>query len=69
MLKVKNMCSERSGREVPNQFIIRNIENSKIYFQSYNSLIAEWDYTRQRLTLGKHFDYLNSSVLNAWIRR
>jgi hypothetical protein len=69
MLKVKNMCSDRSGREVPNQFIIEDKENKKYYFQSYNSLIAEWDYTRQRLTLGRHFDYsvTTSKYLHQWI--
>jgi hypothetical protein len=69
MLKVKNMVSDRSGREIPNQFIIRNIDNSKIYFQSYDSLIAEWDYSTQRLTLGRHFDYsrTTSKYLHQWI--
>lgn len=69
MLKVKNMCSDRSWREIPNQFIIKDSENEKYYFQSYNSLIAEWDYNSQRLTLGKHFDYSVTTIkyLHKWI--
>lgn len=69
MLKVANMRSERSGRDVPNQFIIQDNEHGKIFFQSYNSLIAEWDYMAQRLTLGKHFAYsvTTSKYLHKWI--
>lgn len=57
MLKVKNMLSNNSGRPVPNQFIITDTRNGYYYFQSYDSLIAKWDYDSQKLTLGKHFDY------------
>lgn len=38
MIKVKNMTSAKSGREVANQFIV-NTDNG-VYFQSYNSVIA-----------------------------
>ena len=37
-MKVKNMMSERTGREVANQFIIEH--EGKVYFQSYNTTIA-----------------------------
>lgn len=69
MLKVKNMCSDRSGREIPNQFIISDYANDKYYFQSYDSLIAEWNRKTQRLTLGKYFDYsvTTSKYLHKWI--
>ena len=33
----------RSGREVPNQFIIRDSENGVKYFQSYLSIIIKID--------------------------
>ena len=37
-IKVRNMCSERSNREVPDQFIIEVGPNT--YFQSYRTVIA-----------------------------
>lgn len=37
-MKVYNMTSNRTGREVLNQFIIE--EGGKIYFQSYQTIIA-----------------------------
>lgn len=38
MLKVENMRSERSGKAVPNQFVINT--DSEIIFQSYESVVA-----------------------------
>ena len=38
-MKVENMKSPRTGRDVPNQFIICDMGIT--YFQSYNSIIAE----------------------------
>lgn len=40
-MKVKNMVSERSGREVANQFII--LDGDYEYFQSYGSIIVKRD--------------------------
>lgn len=37
-MKVYNMTSERTGREIANQFIIE--DGGKVYFQSYNTIIA-----------------------------
>lgn len=62
-IKVKNMTSRNSGREVPNQFII--ITDEAQYFQSYSTIIARipfdgskrqldedsWDYS---VTTGKY---------------
>ena len=77
MLKIKaeNMTSSK-GNLVPNQFIIRDNEHDKIYFQSYDSIIAMidynsdggkvyldkkyWNYSR---TTGKYRnDFLNESL-------
>ena len=41
MIRVRNMTSERSGREVANQFRIR--EGNNVYFQSYDSVIVKID--------------------------
>lgn len=41
MIKVENMTSDRSGRAVPNQFVIKT--SSKIVFQSYESTVAIFD--------------------------
>lgn len=57
-MKVKNMTSERSGREVANQFIIT--DGNKIAFQSYNSVICIIDNDKQgaeRVTVGRDWDY------------
>ena len=39
-MKVQNMTSERTGREVANQFIIID-DQGNTYFQSYNTIIAK----------------------------
>lgn len=64
-MKVRNLESPRTGRPVPNQFT--STHNGKTYFQSYNSLIAEWD--GERLTLGRDYDYsvTTSKYLHIWI--
>ncbi len=62
-MKVENMTSKASGREVANQFIIYG-DHGTMYFQSYNSIIClinkngrvtldkkYWDYSR---TTGKY---------------
>ncbi len=38
-MKVRNMTSDRTGREVPNQFIITDDEGNRT-FQSYHTVIA-----------------------------
>lgn len=66
-MKVRNLESPRTGRPVPNQFTITH--NGKFYFQSYESLIAEWD--GERLILGRHFDYsvTTAKYLNVWMQK
>jgi hypothetical protein len=56
-MKVQNMTSNRTGREVPNQFDIVD-DYGNIYFQSYKSIIVaikggktyldknKWNYSR-----------------------
>lgn len=61
-MRVKNMTSGRSGREVANQFIIT--DGNKIVFQSYDSTICIIDNNKkgaERITLGKHWDYSNTT--------
>lgn len=69
MIKVHNMISDR-GNPVINQFVIFDTP-SKVYFQSYSSLIAEYDYADLRLVLGKHFDYSVTTLkyLHKWVNR
>lgn len=55
MLKVYNMTSERSGREVANQFVIEH--GAKTMFQSYDSTIVEIDETEKTVTVYPHWDY------------
>lgn len=67
MLKVHQMRSERSGKEIANQFIIE--EDRKVTFQSYQSTIATWDYEAMELTIGIDWDYstTTSKYLNRFI--
>lgn len=50
-MKVRNILSKTTGRNIPNQFIIEDGigENWKACFQSYNTIIAE--VTGEGLTL------------------
>lgn len=57
-IKVKNMVSPSSGKEVANQFIIE--VGTRDYFQSYNSIIAyiERDYNKREIVLDEYYwDY------------
>lgn len=64
-MKVYSMTSPRTGNAVANQFEI--YDGSKVYFQSYRSLIAEYD--GETLTLGCDWDYSRTTMkyLTAWL--
>lgn len=55
MMKVQNMQSERSGREVANQFIIT--DGNKTMFQSYSSPIVEIDRDSMTITVYPDWNY------------
>lgn len=57
-MKVKNLTSNRSGKSVRNQFIIEH--NGKIYFQSYESVIAV--VTDCGLFLGSDWNYSKTTL-------
>ena len=62
-MKVKNMISDRSGREVANQFVLTG--DNKVVFQSYQSIICVIDYTKEgaeKITLGRDWDYSNTTM-------
>lgn len=50
-----------------NQFIINDEESQKIYFQSYESIIAIWDKTSQTLTLGHDWDYSKTTSKHLYL--
>ena len=52
MIRVRNMTSERSGREVANQFCIR--EGQNVYFQSYDSVIVKFNRTNNEVIFDKN---------------
>lgn len=54
-MRVSSMTSPRTGREVANQFLIE--DGSRIVFQSYNSMIAEIDYSTNTIKIGADWDY------------
>lgn len=66
MVKIYSL-SGRTGEDVRNQYSIRDSEAKKTYFQSYDSLVAEWD--GKNLTLGRNYDYSNTTIkyLHQWI--
>ena len=39
-IKVLNMSSPRTGCKVANQYIIKDKEHRKVYFQSYDTVVA-----------------------------
>lgn len=49
----------RNFNRVANQFVIDT--KSAVYFQSYNSVVAKYDYRTERITLGKDWDYSNTT--------
>ncbi len=61
-MRIRNMVSNSSGREIANQFIVED-DNGDIFFQSYHTVIAKkskgkiyldknsWDYST---TTGKY---------------
>lgn len=55
MMKVRNMTSPKTGREVANQFIIEN--GNATVFQSYQSTIVEIDRDNLTITVHKDYDY------------
>lgn len=55
-MTVKNITN-RSGRKVPNQFIIRDDVTSRTTFQSYDSMIVTIDYQNNTISLGADWDY------------
>ena len=54
-MRVSNLVSPRSGREVANQFEISG--DGKLIFQSYASTIAEIDYGKKTISIGSDWDY------------
>ena len=62
MMKVRNMVSSSSGREVANQFVISG--DSKVIFQSYDSTICVIDHNKEgaeHITLGRNWDYIKTT--------
>ena len=55
-----NLESPRTGRKVPNQFVTE-IDN-KVYFQSYQSLIAVIDNKEKTVTLTPDWNYSNTTA-------
>ena len=58
-MKVRNL-ENRQGRNVVNQFVI--FDGDKIYFQSYESLVAVWNEKTCKLKLGRDWDYSRTTV-------
>ena len=55
MMKVRNMTSANTGREIANQFIIE--DENKTLFQSYSSPIVEIDREKKIITVFEDYDY------------
>lgn len=55
-MTVENMVSSR-GNKVANQFIIRDAENGRTTFQSYDSEIVTVDRKNQTITIYPEYDY------------
>ena len=55
-ITVEQMINDR-GNGAMNQFVIRDEENSRLAFQSYNSIIAVVDYHEDTITIFPDWDY------------
>ena len=55
-MKVSNMASNRSGREVANQFEIRD-DQGNVFFQSYKTIIAKVDRNGKTVLDKAKWDY------------
>lgn len=60
MMAVRNMESPRTGRPVANQFIL--FDNHKLVFQSYDSMIVEYDKFTSTITFGKNWNYSTTTA-------
>ena len=56
-MKVRNMQSPTTGREVANQFVITDEETNRVTFQGYDSEIITIDRDKKVMTVGKDWDY------------
>ena len=54
-MRVYNMESARSGRPVANQFVI--VDDNKLVFQSYDSMIVTIDKVTSTITFGQDCNY------------
>lgn len=53
------MESPRTGRPVANQFVI--VDDDKLTFQSYNSMIVEWNKKTNTITFGRDWNYSSTT--------
>ncbi len=58
-MKIYNLLG-RSGRAVPNQFVVEN--NQTIIFQSYESICAIYYKNTKKLAFGEDWDYSRTTV-------
>ena len=65
---VTPLASPRSGEPVKNQYSIELIDC--VAFQSYDTLIAIYDKSADRLTVGRRYDFsvTTSKYLGVWLR-
>ena len=61
MMKVQNMTSPKTGREVANQFIIEDTDNEITVFQSYQSTIIEIDRNNLVITVHENWNYSSTT--------
>ena len=59
MIKVNNLCSPSSGREIANQFEIRTNKGS--IFQSYESLCALWNDSNKKIINERYYKYSSTT--------
>ena len=67
MIKVRNL-ENRNGNIIANQFNI--IQDNVVTFQSYNSVIASYDFDTKKLTVDPHYyDYSTTTgkYFNIWL--
>jgi hypothetical protein len=64
MAKVQQLINS-NGNPAANQFVIKS--GDKVFFQSYNSMVAMWDKEKRKLYISHYWDYSNTTRKHFYI--
>lgn len=65
-MKIENLVNN-NGNYAPNQFVIKADGGDKIFFQSYESMVALYDRKNRKLYVSRFWDYSNTTRKHFYI--